>query len=351
MPVTGRSPVIAQNMVAASQPLAAQAGLQMLKRGGNAVDAALATAITLTLVEPTGCGLGSDAFAIIWDGNCLHGLNSSGRSPASWTENRFSNFEEMPYRGWESVTVPGVVAGWVSLAEKFGKLPFQELFEPAVRYAESGFAVSPIIAQQWSLGAVELSNQPGFSETFLQNGNPPAAGEIYTNIGFSQSLKLIAETKGEAFYSGILAEKIDAFAKEHDAALRLSDLAEHRPDWSGTISKDFHGVSLHEIPPNGQGVAALMALGILSHTPLDDLDCDSPLSMHLQIEATKIALADTYKYVSDIEFMKKVTVSDLLSDDYLKERAGLIKYEQAVDFKAGTPKSGGTVYLLSLIHI
>ncbi|MGI9359319.1 MAG: gamma-glutamyltransferase, partial [Paracoccaceae bacterium] len=247
-----RSPVIAQNMVAASQPLAAQAGLQMLKRGGNAVDAALATAITLTLVEPTGCGLGSDAFAIIWDGNCLHGLNSSGRSPASWTKDRFSNFEEMPYRGWESVTVPGMVAGWVSLSEKFGKLPFQELFEPAVRYAESGFAVSPIIAQQWSLGAGELTDQPGFSENFLKNGNPPAAGEIYTNIGFSQSLRLIAETKGEAFYSGVLAEKIDAYAKEHDAALRLSDLAEHKPDWSGTISKDFHGVSLHEIPPNGQ---------------------------------------------------------------------------------------------------
>jgi hypothetical protein len=199
-----RSPVIAQNMVAASQPVAAQAGLQMLKRGGNAVDAALATAITLTLVEPTGCGLGSDAFAIIWDGNCLHGLNSSGRSPASWTKDRFSNFEEMPYRGWESVTVPGVVAGWVSLSEKFGKLPFQELFEPAVGYAESGFAVSPIIAQQWSLGAGELTDQLGFSENFLKNGNPPEAGEIYTNIGFSQSLKLIAETKGEAFYSGVL---------------------------------------------------------------------------------------------------------------------------------------------------
>ena len=340
-----RSPVIAQNMVAASQPLAAQAGLQMLKRGGNAVDAALATAITLTLVEPTGCGLGSDAFAIIWDGNCLHGLNSSGRSPASWTKDRFSNFEEMPYRGWESVTVPGMVAGWVSLSEKFGKLPFQELFEPAVRYAESGFAVSPIIAQQWSLGAGELTDQPGFSENFLKNGNPPAAGEIYTNIGFSQSLRLIAETKGEAFYSGVLAEKIDAYAKEHDAALRLSDLAEHKPDWSGTISKDFHGVSLHEIPPNGQGIAALMALGILSHTSLADLDCDSPLAVHLQIEATKIALADAYKYVSDIEFMKKVTVSDLLSDEYLKERAGHIKYDQAVDFKAGAPKSGGTVYL------
>ena len=339
-----RSPVIAQNMVAASQPLAAQAGLQMLKRGGNAVDAALATAITLTLVEPTGCGLGSDAFAIIWDGNCLHGLNSSGRSPASWTKDRFSNFEEMPYRGWESVTVPGMVAGWVSLSEKFGKLPFQELFEPAVRYAESGFAVSPIIAQQWSLGAGELTDQPGFSENFLKNGNPPAAGEIYTNIGFSKSLRLIAETKGEAFYSGVLAEKIDAYAKEHDAALRLSDLAEHKPDWSGTISKDFHGVSLHEIPPNGQGIAALMALGILSHTSLADLDCDSPLAVHLQIEATKIALADAYKYVSDIEFMKKVTVSDLLSDEYLKERAGHIKYDQAVDFKAGAPKSGGTVY-------
>ena len=340
-----RSPVIAQNMVAASQPLAAQAGLRMLMLGGNAVDAALATAITLTLVEPTGCGLGSDAYAIIWDGQSLHGLNSSGRSPASWTQSRFSNLKEMPYRGWESVTVPGVVAGWVSLSDKFGKLPFQKLFEPAVGYAESGFAVSPIIAQQWSLGAAELSDQPGFADNFLPNGGSPAAGEIYNNIEFARSLKLIAETKGEAFYSGALAEKIDAYAKKHDAALRISDLAEHEADWPGTISKNFHGVSLHEIPPNGQGIAALMAIGILSHTSLDDLECDSPLSVHLQIEATKIALADTYKYVSDIDFMKKITVADLLSEDYLKERAGLIKHDQAVDFKAGAPKSGGTVYL------
>ena len=340
-----RSPVIAQNMVAASQPLAAQAGLKMLLRGGNAVDAALATAITLTLVEPTGCGLGSDAFAIVWDGGNLHGLNSSGRSPASWSANRFSDNNVMPYRGWESVTVPGAVAGWVSLSEKFGKLPFQELFEPAIHYAESGFAVSPIISQQWSLGADELSDQPGFADNFLQNGVPPTAGEVYTNIGFSKSLKLIAETKGDAFYNGILAEQIDAFAKKHGAALQLSDLAEHRANWSGTISKDFHGISLHEIPPNGQGIAALMALGIISHTPFDDLECDSPLAVHLQIEAIKIALADTYKYVSDLEFMNHVTVSDLLSDDYLKERAGLIKYDQAVDFKAGAPQSGGTVYL------
>ena len=332
-----RSPVIAQNMVAASQPLAAQAGLKMLLRGGNAVDAALATAITLTLVEPTGCGLGSDAFAIVWDGENLHGLNSSGRSPASWSANRFSDNNVMPYRGWESVTVPGVVAGWVSLSEKFGKLPFQELFEPAIHYAESGFAVSPIISQQWSLGAEELSDQPGFADNFLQNGVPPTAGEVYTNIGFSKSLKLIAETKGDAFYNGILAEQIDAFAKKHGAALQLSDLAEHRANWSGTISKDFHGISLHEIPPNGQGIAALMALGIISHTPFDDLECDSPLAVHLQIEAIKIALADTYKYVSDIEFMNHVTVSELVSDDYLKERAGHIKYDQAVDFKAIAP--------------
>ena len=340
-----RSPVIAQNMVAASQPLAAQAGLRMLMRGGNAVDAALATAITLTLVEPTGCGLGSDSYAIIWDGQRLHGLNSSGRSPASWTESRFSNLKKMPYRGWESVTVPGVVAGWVSLSDKFGKLPFQELFEPAVGYAESGFAVSPIIAQQWSLGAAELSDQPGFADNFLPNGGSPAAGEIYNNIEFARSLYLFAETIGEAFYSGALAEKIDAYAQKHDAALRISDLAEHQADWLGTISKDFHGVSLHEIPPNGQGIAALMAIGMLSHTSLGDLECDSPLAVHLQIEATKIALADTYKHVSDIDFMKKITVADLLSDDYLKERASLIKYDQALDFKAGAPKSGGTVYL------
>ncbi|MGB1753854.1 MAG: gamma-glutamyltransferase, partial [Paracoccaceae bacterium] len=176
-----RSPVVAKNMVAASQPLAVQAGLKMLSEGGNAVDAAVATAITLTLVEPTGCGLGSDAFAIVWDGTRLHGLNASGPSPAKWSYDRFAKLGGIPFRGWESVTVPGAVAGWAEVSTKFGKLPFEKLFEVAIKYARDGFPVSPVISHLWARGAAELKDQPGFAQNFLKQGNAPYPGEIYQN--------------------------------------------------------------------------------------------------------------------------------------------------------------------------
>ncbi|MBD3678813.1 MAG: gamma-glutamyltransferase family protein [Rhodobacteraceae bacterium] len=340
-----RSSVIARNMVATSQPLAAQAGLSMLTRGGNAVDAAIATAITLTLVEPTGCGLGSDAFAILWDGSELHGLNASGRSPAGWSAERFAGMDSVPYRGWESVTVPGAVSGWVALSERFGKLPFAQLFEPAITYAETGFPVSPVIASLWARGGKALADQPGFAANFLPGGKAPAAGEIFANPAMARTLRLIAETKGCAFYEGELAETIEAFAIEHGAALRVSDLAAHKADWCGTISRSFDDVTLHEIPPNGQGIAALMALGILEHTNIRDLDADDPQAFHLQIEAMKLALRDTETFVTDIEHMTQVTVDDMLDDGYLAERAKLIDTGKATDFGAGAPKKGGTVYL------
>jgi len=340
-----RSPVIARNMVAASQPLAAQAGLKMLSSGGNAVDAAVATAIMLTLVEPTGCGLGSDAFAIIWDGDKLHGLNSSGRSPAIWSRERFSHLDEIPFRGWESVTVPGVVAAWAGLSEKFGKLPFEKLFEPAIHYANQGFPVSPIIAQLWSRGAAELREQPGFAENFMPGGVSPVAGQIFSNPEMAKSFQLIAETKGKAFYQGQLAERIEENAIKHGAALRVADLAEHRADWCGTISRGFDECTLHEIPPNGQGIATLQALGILDHTPVRDLCADDPLAIHYQIEAMKLALRDAETYVADIDHMNRVTVPDLLDDGCLHERAKLINPASATDFKSGAPSKGGTVYL------
>ena len=340
-----RSAVAADNMVATSHPLAAQAGLSMLAQGGNAVDAALATAITLTVVEPTGNGLGSDAFAILWDGTQLHGLNASGRSPAGWTADRFAGQEKMPFRGWESVTVPGAVSAWVTLSEKFGKLPFERLFEPAVKYAETGFPVSPIIAHLWQIAGRDLGGQPGFAETFLPDDRAPAAGEYFTSPGHARTLKLIAETKGKAFYEGEIAEEIAAFAARHDAALSVDDMAAHTNDWCGTISRSFDDVTLHEIPPNGQGIAALMALGILSHTAIRDLEADDPQALHLQIEAMKLALRDAETYVADPSAMTGTTIDAMLDDGYLAARARLIDPDRAADAQAGAPKHGGTVYL------
>ncbi len=340
-----RSPILARNVVSTSQPLAAQAGLSMLARGGNAVDAALAAAITLPLVEPTGNGLGSDAFCILWDGQKLHGVNASGRAPGAWTQDYFKGHDTMPFHGWDSVTVPGAVSAWVALSERFGKLPFETLFEPAIGYAEQGFAVSPIVAKLWARSEHTLAHQPGFAETFLPGGRAPKAGEIYSKPDFARSLQLIAETRGKAFYEGELAEKIEAFALAHDAAMRVSDLAAHKADWCGTISKSFDDVTLHEIPPNGQGIAGLMALGILDHTQIRDLEADDPRALHLQMEAMKLALKDTEAYVGDLDHMNRVTPAAMLDPGYLAERATLIDPNRATDFETGTPPGGGTVYL------
>lgn len=340
-----RSAVAADNLVATSHPLAAQAGLSMLARGGNAVDAALAAAITLTVVEPSGNGIGSDAFAILWDGQHLHGLNASGRSPAGWIPERFAGSDQMPRHGWESVTVPGAVSSWVALSERFGKLPFEVLFEPAIGYAENGFPVSPIIATLWQRAAEQLGGQPGFAETFMPHGRAPMAGEYFASPGHARTLRLIAETKGKAFYEGEIAEEIESYAKAHGAALTVADMAAHKPDWCGTISKSFDDVTLHEIPPNGQGIAALMGLGILSNTGIRDMDPDDPQAFHLQIEAMKLALRDAESFVADPDHMKTITAADLLDDGYLADRAREINLGKATDFGAGAPKQGGTVYL------
>lgn len=340
-----RSAVATDNIVATSHPLAAQAGLGMLAQGGNAVDAALATAIALTVVEPTGNGIGSDAFAILWDGTELHGLNASGRSPAGWTAERFARHTDMPFRGWESVTVPGAVSAWVDLSERFGKLPFEKLFEPAIRYAENGFPVSPVIATLWQRAAAELADQPGFAETFMPGGSAPGAGEYFRSPGHARTLKRIAETKGKAFYEGEIAEEIAAFSRAHGAALTLDDLAQHQADWCGTISRSFDDNTLHEIPPNGQGIAALMGLGILSQTGIRDMEADDPRTLHLQIEAMKLALRDAEAFVADLGHMTSITVDDLLDDGYLAARAREIDPRRATDFGAGAPKQGGTVYL------
>jgi gamma-glutamyltranspeptidase/glutathione hydrolase len=335
--------VLARNIVATSQPLAAQAGLRMLMAGGNAVDAALAAAMTLVVVEPSGNGLGSDAFAIVWDGRELHGLNASGRSPAGWTPERFAG--GMAERGWDSVTVPGAVSAWADLSARFGKLPFEALLAPAIAYARDGFLVSPVIGELWRRAQITLGDQPGFAEAFLPGGRAPRAGEVFGSPALADSLRLIAETKGEAFYRGALAQKIAGFARDHGAVLSEADLAEHRNDWCGTISMDYGAVSLHEIPPNGQGIAACMALGILRHLGLERYGPDSVEALHLQIEAMKLAFRDVDAYVGDEAAMLKVGARDLLDDGYLEARASLVDPDRAIDFASGAPRNGGTVYV------
>jgi gamma-glutamyltranspeptidase/glutathione hydrolase len=340
-----RRPVLAKNVVATSQPLAAQAGLQMLAAGGNAVDAILATAITLTLVEPVSNGIGSDAYAIVWDGKELHGLNASGRSPLGWTPEFFKNEKQMTQRGWNSVTVPGCVSAWKMLSEKFGKLPFEKLFEAATRYGKEGFLVSPTIARQWAAQVPELKSQPGFAEAFLPNGRAPQPGELFRFKEHAATLEAIAKTKGEAFYNGPLAERLASHAKQNGGVLSVADMAAHTSDWVKPIEIDYRGYTLHELPPNGQGIVALMALGMLEHFDMKSHPVDGPDSVHLQIEAQKLAFADAWRYVADLEHMKDVKPLQMLDPGYLKERAKLIDPKKAQDFGPGKPPKGGTVYL------
>ncbi len=339
-----RMPVLAKNTVATSQPLAAQAGLEMLYRGGNAVDAAIATAITLTVVEPTSNGIGSDLFAILWDGHELHGLNASGRSPAALTPERFAGRDTMPLRGWDAVTVPGAVSGWVTLSERFGKLPFEALFEPAIRYARDGFLVSPITAKAWTSAERAFADMPNFGSAFLPEGRAPKAGELFRFEDQAKTFKRIAETKGEAFYRGELAQKMVADSSTNGGLLTEEDLANHQADWVGTLSQHYRGVTLHEIPPNGQGLAALLMVGILEHYPVAEYGVDSADSLHVQIEAMKLAFADANRYISDSDFAD-VSPKALLDPAYLAERAKLIDMTQAQNPGYGVPQRGGTVYL------
>ncbi len=337
-------PVLARNVVVTSQPLAAQAGLRMLLKGGNAVDAVIAAAIALTVVEPTSNGIGSDAFAILFDGQRLHGLNASGRSPAALKPECFAGQKAVPLRGWDAVTVPGAVSAWVELSENFGRLPFAELFEPAIKYAREGFLLSPITARAWAVALKIFAEFAEFGKGFLPGGRAPKTGELFCYEDQARTLERIAETKGEAFYRGDLAEKIVADAKRHGGLLTAEDLANHQADWVDTIAHSYHELELHEIPPNGQGLAALLMLGMLEHQPLSDYPVDSADSLHLQIEAMKLALADTYRYVADVASMD-VQVTDLLDANYLAERARSIDMKCAQDPGFGVPKRGGTVYL------
>jgi gamma-glutamyltranspeptidase/glutathione hydrolase len=345
-----RTPVFARNIVSTSQPLAAQAGLRMLAQGGNAVDAAIAAAATIALTEPCSNGLGSDNFALVWDGTQLHGLNASGTAPAAWTLEYFQKkyggdlARTRPVRGWDTITIPGAVAGWAALHGRFGKLPFADVLSPAIEYAERGFAVSPTVQDKWRMAVPLLKDQPGFAEHFMPQGRAPEVGEHFTLAGAARALKLIAHSKGDAFYRGEIAAAIAAHARAHGGAMTEADLAAYQPEWVQPISMSYAGHELHEIPPNGQGITALMALGMLKHTPLADSAVDSADWYHWQIEAIKLAFADVYRYVSDPRSMQ-MSAAQLLDEGYLRERARLIDLRRAQQHEHGMPPRGGTIYL------
>lgn len=341
---SARQPVMAGDVVATSQPLAAQAGLEMLRRGGNAVDAAIAAAAALTVVEPSGNGLGSDAFVMLWDGSRLHGLNASGRSPRGLDPTRFLGADEVPRVGWDPVTVPGAVAGWAVLSERFGRLPFAALLEPAERYAAEGFPVSPGIARQWERAGQYLGQRSDFAAAFLAGGRAPCAGETWRSPAHARSLRLIAETRGVALYRGELADALVAHARAEGAAIDHVDLEAHAPEWTGTLHTAFAGFELHELPPNGQGVAALQALALALRAGVLDLEPDTADWVHVQAEAMKLAFADAHAHVADPERMT-IDPRELLDDGYLDERARLIDMERAGDPGHGEPRPGGTVYL------
>lgn len=339
-----RMPVFARNAAATSQALATQAGIDALARGGSAVDAALAMAITLTVVEPCSNGLGSDLFCLLWDGRDLVGLNASGRAPAAWTPERFAGLDAMPRTGWDTVTIPGAVSGWVALSKRYGRLPFADLFVRAIDYARHGHVVTPVVADKWDKAVPVFSDVPGFAEHFMPGGRAVAAGEVFRSEPMARSLELIASTAGETFYRGELAEKMVAHSQACGGAHTLADFSEHTCDWVAPIATTYRGYTVHELPPNGQGIAALIALGIAEHFDLASLANDSVAKEHILIEAMKLAFADVRRYVADPRAME-VSPGQLLDPDYLRARASLVDPRRAQDFAHGTPPAGGTVYV------
>ncbi len=346
LPYTSRrSPVLAQNLVATSQPLAAQAGLKMMQLGGNAVDAAVAAAIALTVVEPVSAGIGGDAFALLWDGVGVQALNGSGRTPQAFDASASRSYESSgELFGWDSVTVPGTVSAWVALSQRFGRLPFEKLFEPAVAYARDGFLVTPTVARQWS-GLNRLYEH--FPETgpFFPDGKSPDAGALFSYPDQAKTLEEIGASKGASFYCGSLARKIADHAKAAGAALSLGDLEQHKADWVQPLSIQYRDLTVHEMPPNSQGLVASIALGILQHFDMSQFAVNSAESIHLQIEALRLAFSDVDAHLGDPSFMSR-SPHEFLDPKYLLERANQINFAQAQFPISGlSTGSGGTTYI------
>ena len=341
-----------RGMVCTSQPLASQAGLTILQQGGNAIDAAIATAICQTIVEPTNNGLGSDCFALVWTGGKLHGLNGSGYAPQRLMPEAVAASgatERMPLRGWEAVTVPGAPSAWAELHKRFGRLPFAKLFEPAIYYAEQGYPVSPIVARFWQEGIDALTpykNNPAIAPWFATfdvhgNGVAPQTGELVTLPDHAKTLRILADSYCESYYRGELAQRLVEFSDKTGGYLSLEDLADYRAEWVEPVHINYHGYDVWEMPPNGHGITALMALNILKEMEIGAKDTGD--TFHKQIEAMKLAFADGMHYIADPRYMQ-TRVEELLSDAYAAQRRALIG-EAALEPTHGKPFCGGTVYL------
>lgn len=348
-----RSEVIAPKaMAATSQPLATQVALDIMREGGTAVDAAIAANAALGLMEPTGCGIGGDLFAIVWDAESeeLYGLNASGRSPMSLTLEEFKKrgLESIPSHGPLPVSVPGAVDGWFELHDRFGRLPMGEILAPAISYAENGFPVSELIAYYWGRSVPFLSQYPGFSDVFTVDGErAPRKGEMFKNPALASTYRKIAEGGRDVFYEGEIARTIDAYMKEHGGFLSYEDLAAHESEWVEPVSTNYRGWDVWELPPNGQGIAALQILNILEGYDIASMGLDDPDYVHLFVEAKKLAFEDRAKYYADPDFAD-VPVQELISKEYAAERRKLIDPKRAArSYEAGNPalEEGDTIYL------
>ena len=333
-PVVGRSMVATTfGIVAASQPLAARAGVQILERGGNAIDAAIAANAAMGLMEPTGNGIGGDLFIIYYDAKTgtVHGLNSSGWAPSGLTVDLLASKgnKEMPQRGIYSVTVPGVVAGWDAMRAKFGTKPFSELLAPAIYYAENGFPLSEVTAGNWARSVKLHAAHPNSRKTFLVDGTrAPNAGEVFRNPDLAGSLRLIAQHGRDGYYKGKTAEAILQISREQGGTMTAADLAEFQPEWVQTIATTYRGWTVHEIGPNTQGIAALMMLNLMEPYPIGEWGFHSPNALHTAIEVKKLAYADMLRYVGDPRF-GAVPVSALLAKERAVSRAKLIDAQRA----------------------
>ena len=352
MPHASRSEVIAPHgMAATSQPLATGIALDVLKAGGSAVDAAIAANAALGLMEPTGCGIGGDLFAIIWDAEKreLSGLNASGRAPAAMTIEYFRDkgLDAIPPLGPLPVSVPGAVDGWYKLHERYGRLPMAEILAPAIRYARDGFPVSEVIAYYMARNKRHVEQYPGFADTYMPNGDTPKKGEIFKNPRLAKTYEMIADGGRDVFYKGEIAKTIDVFMAEHGGLLRYEDLVSHRSDWVTPVSTNYRGWDVYELPPSGQGIAALQILNILEAYDIASMGFGSPEYIHLFVEAKKLAYEDRARYYADTDFVD-VPVHTLISKEYAAERRKLISLTKASQsLPAGDAKleAGDTIYL------
>lgn len=344
-----RSEVIAQQgMAATSQPLATQVALDILKAGGNAIDAAIAANAMLGLVEPTGAGIGGDLFAIVWDAKSqkLFGLNASGRSPLALEKAEFARqgLTKIPAFGPLSVSVPGAVDGWFTLHEKFGQLPMQNILTPAINYARKGFPVTELIAYYWEMNNQRIGHYPGFSETLLVNGKAPRKGDIFRNPHLASTYEKLATGGAKAFYQGDIAHTIAAYMKEQGGFLSYADLAAHTSTWVTPVSTNYRGYDVWELPPNGQGIAALQILNMMEQFDVEGMGFGSAQYIHTFVEAKKLAFADRARFYADPAF-NKIPVAQLIAKPYAQQRAALIDHKQAAQRVDAGLNEGDTVYL------